>query len=545
MNNKYIKTLGFALMLGASFSVVSCVEEVFPMDDTITDEKLQESAAAAEGIVRGLSSNFNFASFFDSWADDGTHYVFGYGSIMHIRDLMTADMAENTTSYSHWYRWAQNQYQGQDYRYAQYYWNYYWGFVNQANAAISGIDAETANDAQLGSLGAALAYRALLYLDMGRMYECLPTDVTSCFNEDGNDVSGLTVPIVTEETSEADAADNPRVSHEKLAEFIETDLNLAEEYIVNLRSRENNTLPDLACVYGLKARLYMWNEDYAKAQVYARKAIEAGPAPIGRSNYLSTTNGFNTASDFMWASVQSSEDWTVQTGIINWTSWMSNQTAFGYTGTGTSLYNMIGASLYERMSDTDYRKLLFKAPAGSALSGKEAFLLPEQLESEDVPAYTALKFRPAQGNSEDYTTGAAAAYPIMRVEEMYFIEAEAAAHLSPSEGVRLVTEFMKNNRDPQYSTTAASDEDVIEEIIFQKRVELWGEGQTFFDIKRLNMSVTRGYPGTNFLTAQRFNTDGRPAWMNIVIVQTESNSNKALVGQNNPDPSDKYTPWTE
>ena len=69
--------------------------------------------------------------------------------------------------------------------------------------------------------------------------------------------------------------------------FIESDLNNAEKYIVNLASNNNNTLPNLAVVYGLKARLYMWNEDYAQAKDYARKAIDTyGKAPILRKKLL-------------------------------------------------------------------------------------------------------------------------------------------------------------------------------------------------------------------------------------------------------------------
>ena len=141
--------------------------------------------------------------------------------------------------------------------------------------------------------------------------------------------------------------------------------------------------------------------------------------------------------------------------------------------------------------------------------------------------------------------GAATAYPIMRVEEMYFIEAEAAAHQNASQGQSLINNFMKNYRDPAYNTTLSGDA-LVEEIVFQKRVELWGEGQTFFDIKRLNYSVTRGYPGTNCTDIQcLLNTKGRPAWMNYVIVRTEENNNSALINYNNPDPTDKYTQWTE
>lgn len=76
---------------------------------------------------------------------------------------------------------------------------------------------------------------------------------------------------------------------------------------------------------------------------------------------------------------------------------------------------------------------------------------------------------------------------------------------------------------------------MVEEIVFQKRVELWGEGHTLFDIKRLNYSVTRRYDGTNFRNETAFNTVGRPAWMNMVFVQTEGNSNSAMKDWNNPE----------
>lgn len=156
--------------------------------------------------------------------------------------------------------------------------------------------------------------------------------------------------------------------------------------------------------------------------------------------------------------------------------------------------------------------------------------------------YASVKFRPNAGNTLDYLEGSASAFPVMRVEEMYFIEAEAAAHQNAGEGRTLLEDFMRNYRDPQYTCTAS---DVVDEIVFQKRVELWGEGLTFFDVKRLNMSVTRGYDGTNFHDMARLNTTTRPAWMNICIVRNEKANNPALTGYENPDPTDAYTPWTE
>jgi hypothetical protein len=159
-----------------------------------------------------------------------------------------------------------------------------------------------------------------------------------------------------------------------------------------------------------------------------------------------------------------------------------------------------------------------------------------------MPELASLKFRPGQGNTEDYNVGCAVAVPLMRVEEMYFIKAEAEAHTDAAKGLATLTDFMVQYRDPNFAKKVSTVEAAIDEIIFQKRVELWGEGQLFFDYKRLNMSVNRGYEGTPFFNLMRLNSNGRPAWMNLVISVSEYQDNQAVNHWNNPDPSDLYTP---
>lgn len=153
-----------------------------------------------------------------------------------------------------------------------------------------------------------------------------------------------------------------------------------------------------------------------------------------------------------------------------------------------------------------------------------------------------MKFRPGQGNTTNYSIGAACSYPLMRVEEMYFIEAEAAAHTNAAKGVELLNTFMKTYRDAKYNCTLSNSDEVVQEVVLQKRIELWGEGRTFFDIKRLNLSVTRAYAGTNVPRPVQYNTKGRPAWMNFVLPKFEGVFNTAVTDYNNPDPSGKYTP---
>ncbi len=529
---------GVLAMTLVTGTLTGCMDEI-EVTQVATEGQVSGSTTATEALVQAMPASFNSV-------DNGLlntnnwHGAFGYGSQMYQRDLMTGDLALVGDHSSHFNSFSRNQNLGEDYIFAGYVWSYYYGFILTSNNVISGVDPETATSAQLGYLGAGYAFRAFCYLDLARMLEFLPNDIfPDGKNSDGKVVTNLTVPIVEAGMSEEDARNNPRATRQEMYDFILGDLDKAEEYIVNIQSTNGKTLPDLACVYGLKARLYMWVEDYANAEKYARLAINtATVSPMTENDCLNITTGFNDISKWMWGATQNSESRTVTSGIVNWTSWVSNQTTFGYTGFGTNMYNYIDLSMYNRISDTDFRKKEFVAPAGSALEGENLYL-PGQEGA--IPEYAALKFRPNEGNADDYMTGAAASVPIMRVEEMYFIEAEAAAHQSADRGKQLVESFMTTYRDPEYTCNVSSTDDVVEEIVFQKRVELWGEGQTFFDIKRLNYSVTRAYDGSLFEPLSRYNTNGRPAWMNIVITRNEMMNNYALEGYNNPDPSEKYT----
>ena len=145
---------------------------------------------------------------------------------------------------------------------------------------------------------------------------------------------------------------------------------------------------------------------------------------------------------------------------------------------------------------------------------------------EQLPKYASLKFRPYKGSINDGITMAQAAYPLMRVEEMYLIQAEATAHSSAVNGLKMLNSFMQKYRTAKYNypTQGVQKEVAINEIVKQKRIELWGEGQSFFDYKRLNMSVdrTQGEDAQYIPARQQLSNagNGRPAWMNLVFPPT-------------------------
>lgn len=537
---QYILTIG--LMNLSTIVLTSCLEEPVPTSFA-TAKQVTESLSAIEQLAGAMASQQNTI-----WSDDG--FGWGLGSILKIRDLFTGDLAQNESNYDHYIQWEENYYIGESYLVTQYTWEVMYQLILTTNNLIGTVHADEANSKELGLLGAGYAYRAMWYLDMARMYEFLPNDIfPDGTNERGKVVKNLTIPIVTENTTDEQYRNNPRATRQEMFDFILSDLNQAEAYIPNLSDTHGRTLPDISVVYGLKARLYMWVEDYVNAESYARKAIDAvdaspeTPHVMTQEECLNVQSGFNQAYPWMLASQQTAETSTVKSVLSNWTSWMSNQTLYGYTSLVGDPFVMIDHAMYDRISNADFRKLWFKAPANSPIANNVTFV--HSYFKQTLPTYASVKFRPGDGEYELAQVGSATAYPLMRVEEMYFIEAEAAAHQDPARGKQLAESFVKANRNTSYSIAATKQDDVIEEIVFQKRLELWGEGQSFFDIKRLNYSVKRGYQGTNFAPLTRLNTNGRPAWMNFVISDGEGYNNKALDDWNNPDPSDKYDLWVD
>lgn len=541
--NKYICGLGFgALMLTAT----SCVEETEPTKFA-NQSQVNASSAATEALTYAMPMYFNNVDedLLDTY---NWHAAFGYGSMAIIRDMQTCDRSIGPNYNGHFLWAAADKSMDYDNIRMKYIWSYYYGFVLTANKVLQAIDIKNCDDNQKGYYGTALAFRAMLYLDLARTYEFLPNDAINGKNDKGNDVTNLTVPIVSETTSEDDARNNPRATREEMFKFILSDLDKAEEYIKFSPFNGDQTFPHLDCVYGLKARLYMWVEDYANAAKYARLAIDEaannGVDLMTKEECLNTKTGFNDISKWMWGTQMTSEDRAVTTGIVNWTSWMTNEQSFGYAGVGATC--MIDAKLYSKISDTDFRKLEFVGPngpvAGQKFCSTSAYKDQDQGISDFsalVAPYASIKFRPNEGEADDYKTACATAIPVMRVEEMYLIEAEATAHTDAAKGKELLTAFMKT-RDPQYSFAGTSTQEVVDECFLQKRIELFGEGQIFFDYKRLNKPVDRTYENNNWPTTAQLKTTTRPAWMNWPISINEVNNNAAVRDYNNPSCTDAY-----
>lgn len=517
----------FSAMAISATVLTGCIEEIFPENSTATSEQIGASASALEAAINGLPSQM--VQGYLVYGSQVHETDIAYPSLMLVQSELLGDIVSGDYGYNWWWRYSANNGMG-DNTYMSYlpYFALY-KFVKSANDVIAVVDVTdpSISDEMRGFGGMAHAFRAFDYYTLMVLFEPVENIYTDC-----SDVLGLTVPIVTEATTNDIAKSNPRATREEMMAFILSDLDKAEIGLANYTPTTRN-FPGLAVVYGLKAKVYMWNEDYANAALYARRAIDAsGATPMTAVQWHTPTTGFNTAvSSWMWYFHPTASN---MGNLANFVGHISGEADWGYSSLSKP---QVARSLYDGIARTDFRKYSFLDPDRSVYDYQTS-RTDEWLA--DQPDYLSLKFRCVSGDFMTYTVGAAADIPVMRVEEMYLIEAEAvAASQSVSAGVQLLNNFMTRYRQPDYNCVLTDLRAFQLEVLKQMRIEFWGEGIAFPTAKRLKPGVIQNYEGTNYIEdIFKINCEGvKPNWT-LMIPKTEVDSNMALQGKNNPDPSD-------
>ena len=562
------RTIKYIILALTAAVSLSCIEEIVPVGGSVTQAQVSASKSALKSMINSIPATL-YASGAAGYAGSyGDHTDFGMPGV-HLRlEHMLEDLATMSDNpyYNRFYAYDMNMAQGSEYTYCAYFWDYYYTLIRLANdviASVKPIINENGSDEEdiefKHIIGQAYAYRAWFYLDLARLFEPKLNKYT-----DVRHLVGLTVPIVDENTTIDQTKNNPRVSRETIYKFIFEDLERAEKYLDQRRAEF--TAPTLMAVYGMYARAYIelgaaykenkgvnpnpdvlpltQDEAYTKAAEYARKVInESGKSPLTQSQWEDPVNGFNNGTSnnaWIWGITVSAENLN---NLLTFISHMSAEAAWGY-----GRYAQFGAAsaLYDQIPDTDFRKHSWLDPKRTEyynykFAGTEADRNDFLNGSQAAKSYVALKFRPAQGECNDFNIGNAGDYCLMRIEEMYFIEMEAKANLDLNEGIKLLKNFMKEYRNSQYDRSPASWDDFKKEYMLQKRVEFWGEGIVFFDYKRLDVGINRAFAGSNHPSVFRLGaTDGRSPQWNIVVTRAEFQSNTAIDDKtNNPDPSNK------
>ena len=529
--------------LAPALLLSSCMQEVTPLNGSATESQVMNSPLALQALTAAIPTAMYLPGSYNS----SMHCDFGYPAIRMITDAMLEEkiVVGDNTGYDWFGAWATGRSQGDGYAYAQYFWYFYYKWIKNTNDLIRMInDMEVANgglDAdQKAYLGIAYTYRALYYLDLVRLYEFKPNKYTS-----RPEVEGLSCVLALETETMEGARENGRAKVEDVYAQIFADLAKAEELLAGYK-RTSIAMPDLSVVYGLYAKAYLEfgekdNTAFAKAAEYARKAVAQGKySALTQKQWEDPINGFNTHSSnssWMWALTTSSENIG---NLHNFFAHASQEGSWGYTPLSMPA---VLSSFFDRISDADFRKHSWIDPKRE-YAYKSCYPNAEEYIAT-LRDHVSIKFRPYQGDTEDYAVGNVGEINMMRMEEMLFIEAEAEGRANLENGKALLKAIMdKRITDGSYVCAATDFATFQEELIFQKRVEFWGEGVVMFDCKRANIGMTRGYEGTNAPATYCLNTEGRSPFWNIVITQQETNNNLEIpTTDNNPDPTGSVDLW--
>lgn len=542
---KIISTIGITALLVAGFS--SCqkvLDDIQPSGSTLSLEQLKKGAEAspdraAAGLPGMYAALTARSSIINAQSD------FGFPSFV----CRLEHAGDNLVSTTHGYNWFNSELRLSSFNAKKsnptiWIWNFSYKNIKLANDLLAPLK-ETKNPELLPILGQAYAQRAWNYFNLARVYQH-----TYAGNEDK-----LCVPLVTEETSKESLANNPRKKVKEVYDFILSDLEKALAALKGFKPAEKNKISE-AVAYGLRSRVWMTMNKWKEAAADAQKAIElSGAKPYSIADCsIPNFDDVQTASNAMWGIIITAEDAVTKSGIANWTS-MFTSLCFGASAYTTSVgtYKAINTRLFKQIPETDVRRgwwlydkkeiqvegkaidyytspVLDKAYPGlaekNALGKKGAKFIP----------YTVVKFAPNNKSIDDEIN--AVDFMLMRVEEMYYNLAESKAMGGDFAGGKKVLEdFVKTYRNPGFISVANDAKGLQDEIYFQKRIEFWGEGISWFDMLRMNKGIDRidvanrdtgGYPERT-----RFNVKAGDALFVLQIPESEEQANKAIAGNNN------------
>ncbi|MEI9942803.1 MAG: RagB/SusD family nutrient uptake outer membrane protein [Chitinophagaceae bacterium] len=298
---------------------------------------------------------------------------------------------------------------------------------NNIIATVPAINDVTFSQADRNnSRGEAFFLRAYSYFDLVRLW--------------GN------VPIQTKPTkTTADAEGIGNSTAAVVYKQVEQDLDSAETL---LSSTVNRNRANKFTAKALKARLYLYLKEWAKAESYATELINS-------------TANFKLVKPYnlFYASKNTTESiFEIDYTINNKNSWASNWFASNITGGKKELL------------PTDEFIALAKDPT---ISGDRSALL---LTVSGV-TYGNMNFKIATGDDQVYA---------IRIAEMYLIRAEARTEKSTPDFLSALEDLnaVRSRANAPAIATVADKNELIDKILLERRIEFAYESQRWFDLIR-------------------------------------------------------------
>ena len=515
---KYIPVLLVGLILGACTKM----DEIVPSGGTLLASQLQETNAAVPSRAAASFSGLFTPLGQPNYYNYGTPDDFGVLMMLFCNDLESADATASDNNYNWFSVCGEYSSRNANYRNPVIRYRAPYSIIAAVNDFLAGFGEDVEDEESLAMIAQAKALRAYSYY-------LLANDFQFNYIDHKND---LCVPICSPDVP--DPTNNPRATVAEIYEIIVKDLNEAIEGLDGF-TRSSKKYIDQNVAYGIRARVNLSMGNYEAAAADAEKAAE-GYEPASIEEVSTPTFQDINEHNWIWGYDMTADE-AKRFKYATTSSWLRSFSGWAYAA-GTATYTCINKILYDKISETDVRKgwwldenlyspllddLTWDAGENGSASGQAIADFEYDDKLAFVP-YTNVKF----GCTPIGTNDNAEDMPLMRVEEMILIQAEAYAKSgNEAKGRQILDDFVQTYRDPAYSS-AASGRSFADEVWFQRRVELWGEGFAVHDTKRLNKPVVRflGTPeSTNVSPAFRFNIAANDGWLLMRFSNSELNTN--------------------
>ncbi|HOZ85702.1 MAG TPA: RagB/SusD family nutrient uptake outer membrane protein [Niabella sp.] len=485
----------WSMVLAGMFTIGSCKKEYLQLNppSTQTPENIFATTKNAWAAVNGMHRML-YSQWYSNQATGGQSGNMIYMDVLGEDFVMTANA--NSWFISE-YKWQSNRNDASSM--VRFNYGFYYTFIGNANMIIANIDNATGSQTDKDYIkGQALAYRAWSYYQMIQLFA--PRYVA------GGDNSALGLSLVLAPSTVA----IPRNTVEEVYTQINKDLDDALSLLTPITTRASKSQLNSSVVKGIKARVALTQQKWGLAAQMAAEARQ-GTSLMSTTQYL---EGFSDTANPEWIwGVDHRDD--QPTYFFSFYAYLGNFSSTNTRGNPKAIFS----KLYAQIKSTDIRKQVWDS------TGKNtSFPLVAGGTRKPYMTRKFLLVNPGNSNGD---------LVLMRTAEMYLIEAEALARVGGKDAeARQALFTLANKRDASYTLSTNSGQSLIDEILIQRRVELWAEGFRFYDLKRLNIGLDRtGGNHDNSLAVKMTEAAGTTEWI-FLIPKAEIEYSQGIVVQN-------------
>ncbi len=476
MKTKQIFILAFAALV-----LAACSEDylqTYPQGGTLTTDQFNSLEDALEGTAISV-----YPLLYEYGRD---HDVFGERAIDMYTDLLSGDMAMPKTSYG----WFEVDARGLTRAYrTSYIWYHYYRIIRLCNLAINAVEANGVPE--LPEAGAEvpenIVKQGFYYGQFLTLRGWAYASLMQFYIETSDEVDYATekaIPLYDETyTSSGDYAGHARSTADEVYAQVENDLKTAVEFLDafgKYTSRSSKLEVDADVARAHLAYAYLnWGGHDAEALKYAKEIIDGGKFQI-LPNADVLTNGFNnsTTKSWMWAEEVTVDNSTALASFFGQVDVfsMSYASVGDIKGIDSKLYDEVVAKGWDIRAG-------WWAPGSSSV------------------AYAPIgKFFSPESNTIGGDLNWLADQVFLRVESAYLIAAEAAYNTNDlTTAVEYLDAIMSERiaadaaaKYDAYKASLTSAAAVKDALVYNWRVEMWGEGYSLQTFRRLQKEKTLG-----------------------------------------------------